>query len=713
MSKQVVNTDMPKQKIKGNSVTFNISDPCPTLCLNMIVKNESRIITRLLESVVNVLDTYCICDTGSTDNTIEIITNFFDKAKITGKIVSEPFRDFGYNRTFALNACVDMQNVDYILLLDADMIFQLNPTISPTMFKNMLKEDAYTIFQGTESFYYKNTRIVKNRKGITYWGVTHEYTVLPDGCLLNGLEKNVAFINDVGDGGSKTNKYERDSELLKNGLKEEPNNARYTFYLANTYHDSGQFHLAIEMYRKRVEIGGWHEEIWYSYYRIGKCFANIGNMSEALSAWMEAYNVFPNRVENLYEIIKFYREIGKNNLAYAFYLLADKSRTTYPNIDYLFTDKDAYEYKLDFELSIIGYYTNPEKYEMPKCCMTVINHPSINETAVKNVLSNYKFYAPTLSEKKVNALDISELQTIGDTLNMELDGMYPTTPTLCLNKPKGYVLTVLRRFVNYRIDENGGYVNKDQIVTKNVVSTFRVNHISNKLEKIKGEPEYLLNYNTVLDNVYVGLEDVRLYELHGTIFYNANRGINYNSIRVEHGQISKSAKSTINSVLLQKPKSSDIEKNWVIVEHKDEITYCVYKWYPLTIGKIVKKSSDDEQPVLFETIYEYPTPKSFKHLRGSTNGVRIDNEIWFLCHAVSYEDRRYYYQIFVVVDAETYVPKKYTPLFTFENKKVEYSLGFVYLRDLAVLLIGYSLMDCETKYMTVKLDSIKDMLIPV
>jgi tetratricopeptide (TPR) repeat protein len=704
---------MPKQVVNDDRITFTISDPHPTLCLNMIVKNESRVITRLLQSVVNVIDTYCICDTGSTDNTVEIITDFFNKAGIAGKIVHEPFRDFGYNRTFALNACIDMENVDYMLLLDADMIFQLNPAISPNMFKNMLKEDAYTIFQGSESFYYKNARIVKNRRGITYWGVTHEYVSLPNGCTQTGFDKNVVFINDIGDGGSKANKFARDVELLKNGLKELPNNDRYTFYLANTYHDAGQYHLAIEMYRKRVEIGGWYEEVWYSYYRIGKCYAHMGNMSEAIEAWLNAYNVFPNRVENLCEIIKYYRENGKNNLAYAFYLLADKSRTKYTNRDYLFTEKDAYEYKLDFELSIIGYYTNPENYNIPKCCMTVMNHPHIDEPASKNVLNNYKFYAPALRDKAVNVLDISVLQSIGETLNTDLEELYPTTPTLCLNEPGGDILTVLKRYVNYRIDEKGGYVNKDQIITKNVVSTFCLNNVSNKLEKIEGEPEFLLNYNTVLDNVYVGLEDVRLYENNGILFYNSNRGINYNKISVEHGKVSKCAKSTENSVLLQKSGSSDIEKNWVIVEHKDDTIYCIYKWYPLTIGKIVKDNQEHEHPSIFETVYQHSTPRSFKFLRGSTNGVRIDNEIWFLSHAVSYEDRRYYYQMFVVLDAETYIPKKYTPLFTFEKKKVEYSLGFVHLKDLDVLLIGYSLMDCETKYMTIKLDSIKDMLITV
>jgi glycosyltransferase involved in cell wall biosynthesis len=78
----------------------------PTLCLNMIVKNESRIITRLFDSIISIIDTYCICDTGSTDNTIEIIEEYFNKKGLTGKIIKEPFKNFSYNRNIALQACV-------------------------------------------------------------------------------------------------------------------------------------------------------------------------------------------------------------------------------------------------------------------------------------------------------------------------------------------------------------------------------------------------------------------------------------------------------------------------------------------------------------------------------------------------------------------------------------------------------------------------------
>ena len=79
-----------------------------TICLNMIVKNESKIITRLFDTILPIIDTYCICDTGSTDNTREIIEHYFKEKKIPGKVIQEPFKDFGHNRTVALKAAKNM-----------------------------------------------------------------------------------------------------------------------------------------------------------------------------------------------------------------------------------------------------------------------------------------------------------------------------------------------------------------------------------------------------------------------------------------------------------------------------------------------------------------------------------------------------------------------------------------------------------------------------
>lgn len=59
----------------------------PTLCLCMIVKNESRIMTRMLDTVIDHIDSYCICDTGSTDDTMEIIEMYFGAhPKISGPV---------------------------------------------------------------------------------------------------------------------------------------------------------------------------------------------------------------------------------------------------------------------------------------------------------------------------------------------------------------------------------------------------------------------------------------------------------------------------------------------------------------------------------------------------------------------------------------------------------------------------------------------------
>jgi len=123
------------------------------MCLNMIVKNESKVIERLMISVLPIIDSYSICDTGSTDNTIELIETFFEKNNIPGRIVREPFQDFGYNRTFALNSCIGLPNADYLLLLDADMMLRIDPNLKIDEFKKTLTGDAYYIFQGSDLFF--------------------------------------------------------------------------------------------------------------------------------------------------------------------------------------------------------------------------------------------------------------------------------------------------------------------------------------------------------------------------------------------------------------------------------------------------------------------------------------------------------------------------------------------------------------------------------
>ena len=75
-----------------------------TICLNMIVKDESHIIEETLIKLLDKIhfDYWVISDTGSSDNTKEIITKFFNSKDIKGELHDDEWVDFAFNRTKAL-----------------------------------------------------------------------------------------------------------------------------------------------------------------------------------------------------------------------------------------------------------------------------------------------------------------------------------------------------------------------------------------------------------------------------------------------------------------------------------------------------------------------------------------------------------------------------------------------------------------------------------
>lgn len=686
----------------------------PKLCLNMIVKNESKIITRLFDSVIDIIDSYCICDTGSTDDTVKIIEEYFKKNGKPGKVISEPFKDFGYNRTHSLLACQGEPNADYILLMDADMILEKGADFNLEYFKKGLESEknvaAYYIFQGSQKMSYKNVRVIKNNIGATYWGVTHEYIKTPHGSVYSSIEKNILFINDVGDGGAKADKFERDIRLLLQGLEDEPKNDRYTFYLANSYRENGQREKAIETYKKRIEIGGWIEEIWESYYSIGKCYMILGEPEKAIATWLEGYEKFPKRLENIYEIMAYYRGQSKHRLVYEFYKIAktrldeivsENSRKTVgisDSLDHLFIQNDIYDYKIDYEFTISGYYCNPDKINIANLYMKVLAVPSIEDGIIKNMMANYKFYAPKLVAWKDIDMTGTSYLLPPDFYNIEPISMdkefTKSTPTFCqLDEGKKTIVNV--RHVNYKIGENGEYINKYKIITKNMITVY-----DNSARTI--EKEFEMNYDKELDGLYVGLEDVRFIEHKNQIHFTGNRGLEPGLMCVEYGKIDVETQTTTSHVLIKTDGITNIEKNWVLYETADRGELrIVYNWYPMTtygIGADGKSLTDKKTT---------ETPAFFKNLRGSTNGIRVllesskgacASETWFLCHAVSYEDRRYYYHIIVAIDAETGNVTRWSKFFTFEGKPVEYALGFTHNKSNDTFMFGYSTMDCTTEY---------------
>jgi tetratricopeptide (TPR) repeat protein len=664
-----------------------LNDPqeTPTLCLNMIVKNESKILTRLFDSIINIIDCYCICDTGSTDNTIELITSYFEQKQIPGKVVNEPFKNFCHNRNVALQSCVGMS--DFVLLMDADMVLEVSD-----FDKSMLcKASSFTILQGSDSFYYQNMRIVQNNGLYKYSGVTHEYIDTPPNNSLVNFEKHQIFIRDLGDGGSKQDKFERDIRLLLDGIKEEPNNVRYYFYLANSYHDCGRFGEAINVYKKRIELGGWIEEVWYSYYRIGLCYKNMGKNDDAIRYWLEGYDCYPERLEGLYEIMKHYRVISKHKLGDMIYQQARKILDQNNRRDgYLFLHDDVYKSKLYYEYTIIAAYVgiNNINYEIIK----VLNN-SRDDGEVNNMLSNMKFYKDILVPINKIIIDDNIISTINN------DPTKIVSSSSCLipkTSGDGYHMNI--RYVNYYIDNGGGYLNCDRYiisVNKYIEYDNSMNVVSEKWMELKFE-----------DRRYVGVEDVKIFNdtktdkilFIGTGYHQSDKiGIVAGEYDIASGKIDT---SEINTNF----NNSSCEKNWVYIDYNNE-NHVVYDWYPLRICKI---NHDVNELSLVET---KQMPHIFSRIRGSSCGYKyskkvdvnnngnisidiMEDEFWFITHIVSYESPRHYYHVIVVFDGNMNL-LRYSAPFKFEGEPIEYSLSIV-VEDERVL-INYSTWDRTTR----------------
>ena len=640
----------------------------PTICLNMIVKNESKIITRLLTTVLPIIDTYCICDTGSTDMTKEIIKEFFDMRCIEGKIIEEQFKNFGHNRTVALNAAKEM--ADYLLFLDADMKLVIDPKFD----KSKLTADVYTFAQGSNIFNYFNVRLIKTSLNFRCIGSTHEYYDITGPKKEEQL--NTIKINDIGDGGCKEDKFTRDIRLLEEDLKENPKNERTYFYLANSYKNAGNLEKAIEHYIKRIAIGGWIEENWYSRLELGKCYMKIGKEAEAIKTWLEAYGYHPKRAENLYEIVKHYRIKGQQQLSYTFYKLAKE--IPYPSDNVLFIHKDVYNYLLDYEFSIIAYYID-KNVDMRPLFMKLMNIDALN---MDNLLANYKFYVKTLKkyEQKEVVLNVCK-----EVQKQTTDDFKATTPSIIQYKD-GYLTNV--RLVDFTLYLNGSYSYPDgySVNTKNIALVMDKDF--NVIDSHVFAPEF----NT--ECRIRGLEDVKIIDCGENIGYISTKqsdDVSNFTLKMAGGTYD------LNSPVLKyneidSPVGAECEKNWGLFIQENKIKV-VYKWHPLTIYDF-----DEEKKKMGASI-EKPTPSLFAKVRGSSNGALYKDEIWFIGHVVEYGKPRKYYHLFMVLDKDTLELKKYSYLFTFDsNADVEFCLGLI-VEDERII-ISYSNKDKTSKIKT-------------
>lgn len=701
------------------------------LCLNMIVRNESRIIRRLLKSARPIIDRYCICDTGSTDGTVDIIRAYMSERGVPGEVYSEPFRDFGFNRTHALERAARW--ADWALLLDADMILEIGDFSVDQLYDRdtggggvVPRNARFSVLQKSSIEYY-NTRIVRTGVGVRCVCPTHEYyDRFPAGCQVVRLPETSLRIADRGDGGCKSDKFERDIRLLTEALEADPDNPRYHFYLAQSYHHiGGREKDAIRHYERRVEIGGWAEEAFYAAFKCGCVYDAIGEPERAVYWWLRAYQILPSRAETLHQLVVFYRKKGMPDLALMF---CERGMTVpFPADQDLFIDGSVYRYKFDYEYSLligrtpavakkyigrpVGEQSWPGWLANRYMGMLAVSHDKAN------VLHNLQFLVRPLADAESSIVDLTE-RAADPATNLPMVSSTPCIFKLhehdAAGSPCDHGETacwgVCVRYVNYRIRSDGTYEVyhpeqklvsrcKWRIVGRGPHSGASHSGAPHSASTVPFIAEGLAEGpepSPDPDRRYLGTEDVRIFPLigHGYMYIGTVQTKQPDGswrLTIGHGRVGHDASKTLMLSAAQaiaSPTGQHCEKNWSLAwtgRSADPTQLSVvYSWSPLAVYRFTNADKygvpTPECATLTHVRTHTEVPAFFRLVRGSTSGVYIwtdaGPETWFVVHLVEPSRPRKYYHMIVALNPVDLSYRRHSMPFCFVRPQIEFCLGF-------------------------------------
>lgn len=293
-----------------------------TICLTMIVKNEGHLIRDTLKHLLTYIQftSWCICDTGSTDNTIEEIEDFFSKAGIPGAIHRHEWKDFGHNRTLAFEAAYNTSDYAFVWDADDEIVgkFKLPDTLTADWYKF-----SFGARGGTQ---YRRCQLFNNRKKWKYVGVLHECASCIDTCSSAiDIVGDYHFVSGRRGARSKDpHKYLKDALILEKAFEEsfavkDPLYKRYAFYCGNSYLSAGQREKALPFYKKVLTFDTWSQEQYISCIEIFDIYEYLGRTEEGLFYLVESFRYDSHRLESALRLVKYYLHRGMNTVAMMYY----------------------------------------------------------------------------------------------------------------------------------------------------------------------------------------------------------------------------------------------------------------------------------------------------------------------------------------------------------------------------------------------------------
>jgi glycosyltransferase involved in cell wall biosynthesis len=249
------------------------------ISVSMIVKNEESCLRTALESVKEA-DEIVICDTGSTDSTIEIAKEYTDKV----------YTDYKWNDSFAeaRNYSASKCTGDYILIIDADEYLEEGAMERIRKFEGEALE-FHTISAKTGQIH-GSIRLYKNRPETKWFGAAHNYLNIEPSHKSN-IKMYYAY--------SKSHELDPDRTLriLQNEIRKNPKAAREMYYLGQEYISRKQYQKAISTFKKYVRLSKFPAEKADAYLYMARCQYVLGLKEDARRSCLEAIYTNPDLQE--------------------------------------------------------------------------------------------------------------------------------------------------------------------------------------------------------------------------------------------------------------------------------------------------------------------------------------------------------------------------------------------------------------------------------
>ncbi len=275
-----------------------------TISLCMIVKNEEKYLARCLDSVANLVEEIIIVDTGSTDRTTEIASNY--TSKIYSHLWTDDFSD-------ARNYSFSKASMDYCMWMDADDVLEkteeekflkLKHSLSPDTDIVMMKYNTAFDEAGTPSFSYFRERWIKNCSKYRWIGAVHE-VIPPNGSVIYS---DIAICHKKIDAGNPDRNLKIYQKMLADGKTLD---LRQQYYYGRELYYHQKYEEAIPVFEQFLASPeGWIENKIEACSICADCYYKLDQEHSALMTLLRSLSFDLPRAELCCKIGKHFLERG-------------------------------------------------------------------------------------------------------------------------------------------------------------------------------------------------------------------------------------------------------------------------------------------------------------------------------------------------------------------------------------------------------------------